>query len=298
MIAAPPDESCYSTYAESEPIGLLRAAFRRHHFVAHSHQTFALGVIESGAAVTEYRGSRHIVPAGAVISLNPGEVHTGAPLSSVDGWRYRMMYLETSLLLRIATAWAGKTVAHIELPAPSFADPEVARALLRLHQVLERGPPSLRGQSILHEALGLLIQRYGGVQGDRTQCGPEPAAIATIKEFLAAHLKDGVQIAQLADLVEMSPFHLIRLFRRHAGLPPYAWFEQLRVARAMELLGVGTPMADVVLATGFSDQSHLVRQFKRIVGVPPGKYARGMALGRGSLTPPTLHRPAVTPTSA
>jgi AraC-like DNA-binding protein len=74
----------------------------------------------------------------------------------------------------------------------------------------------------------------------------------------------------------LSPYHVIRIFRKATGLPPYTYFEQLRIERAIDLLRRGVPISDVAVMTGFSDQSHLTRRFKRVVGVPPGKYARSL----------------------
>ncbi|MEP7189569.1 MAG: AraC family transcriptional regulator, partial [Roseiflexaceae bacterium] len=34
----------------------------------------------------------------------------------------------------------------------------------------------------------------------------------------------------------------------------------------------GRPIADVAIATGFTDQSHLTRWFKRLWGFTPGQY--------------------------
>lgn len=188
-----------------------------------------------------------------------------------------MMYPEASLLRRIASERAGREVFDVRLPAPAFADPEIASLLQQLHATLEDGSSTLACQSLLYETLGLVLERHGNFPVVAVPAKAEPAAIATIKEYLAAHLADGVRLSELTQLVGLSPFHMIRLFRRQTGLPPYAYFEQLRVERAMELLGGGTPMADVVIATGFSDQSHLTRRFKRIVGVSPGKYARSLS---------------------
>jgi AraC-like DNA-binding protein len=72
--------------------------------------------------------------------------------------------------------------------------------------------------------------------------------------------------------VQLSPFHLLRVFRAAVGLPPHAYQIQLRVARAKELLRAGMPIAAVAVEVGFVDQSHLTRHFKRLVGVPPGRY--------------------------
>lgn len=56
---------------------LLRATYVTHTFAPHTHEGFALGVIEAGAQVFCYRGARHVAPAGCLVAINPGELHTG-----------------------------------------------------------------------------------------------------------------------------------------------------------------------------------------------------------------------------
>jgi AraC-like DNA-binding protein len=47
-----------------------------------------------------------------------------------------------------------------------------------------------------------------------------------------------------------------------------------RLDRARALIREGKPLADVALASGFSDQSHLTRHFKKAYGVSPGAWFR------------------------
>src|SRR5690606_14970529 len=67
----------------------LKARFFRHAYAPHVHDTFALGVILSGAEAFRYRGMRHVAPAGSVVAVNPDELHDGQP--SGDGYAYRML---------------------------------------------------------------------------------------------------------------------------------------------------------------------------------------------------------------
>jgi AraC-like DNA-binding protein len=89
-----------------------------------------------------------------------------------------------------------------------------------------------------------------------------------------------VTIDELAREAGLSAFHLIRVFRASFGLPPYRYLELVRIRHARRLIRRGWPLAQVVHATGFSDQSHLTRHFKRVVGVTPGGYARAV-VGEG-----------------
>jgi AraC-like DNA-binding protein len=73
----------------------------------------------------------------------------------------------------------------------------------------------------------------------------------------------------------LSPFHLLRAFRRETGLTPHAYLMSCRVNAARDRLSRGLPPADVAAVCGFFDQSHLTRVFKAHTGVTPGAFRAG-----------------------
>ena len=83
-------------------------------------------------------------------------------------------------------------------------------------------------------------------------------------------------MAELSALTGLSRFHLSRTFRDITGLPPYAYFEQVRMARAKVLLRQGHGLSAVAMALGYSDQSHFHRQFRTVAATTPGRYAKAL----------------------
>ena len=75
----------------------------------------------------------------------------------------------------------------------------------------------------------------------------------------------------------MSPFHLVRSFKKELGLPPHVYLTQLRLQEAKHLLAQGDSLAETAAAVGFYDQSALSRHFKKIYGVTPGRYAKAVS---------------------
>ena len=83
-----------------------------------------------------------------------------------------------------------------------------------------------------------------------------------------------ISIHDLSDAAYLSPYHLIRVFKREVGLTPSAYQTQMRIEIAKGLLARGVPVGRVAMRCGFCDQSHLHRTFKRRVGVSPAQYLR------------------------
>src|ERR1700722_6606517 len=73
------------------------AAATRHAFARHWHEQYGVGFIHQGAHKSA--SGRGMVEAGAgdIITVNPGEVHDGAPIGDA-GRSWRMLYFEPSIL--------------------------------------------------------------------------------------------------------------------------------------------------------------------------------------------------------
>lgn len=254
---------------------LLHASFVTHHFAPHTHDGFAIGVIEAGAETFTYRNQFHVAPAGSIVLINPGEMHTGEALSTEDGWRYRMLYPDTSILQRAASEAAGRSVGVPMFPQAVVRDAHLSQLLVNLHASIEANESYLVRESRLIWTMAQLVVRFADGSQLMARAQRDDDVVMQARDYLTAHFHEGVTLAQLADVANMSAFHLLRVFRQTLGLPPHAYQTQLRVARAKLLLREGMPIADAAARVGFSDQSHLNRHFKRIVGVTPGQYVAG-----------------------
>lgn len=263
---------------------LLHAHYVTHSFAPHSHDTYALGVIEMGVERFQYRRNPVIAPAGSLLVINPGEPHTGASAES-DGWRYRMLYPDPELLREAAGATSGRARPIPFFAEPVVHDPALARELRALHHSLESGAEPLERQSRLLTFFARLIQRHADTPHLDAPLAPEPAVVRRLRAYLDEHSSAPVTLAELAEIADMSEFHTLRVFARATGMPPHAYLTQRRVAHAKALLSQRLPLAQVAATTGFYDQSHLTRHFKRIVGVTPGQYVQS-AMGT-SLLPPS-----------
>jgi AraC-like DNA-binding protein len=255
-------------------VELLRATYITHSFARHTHDGYALGVIERGREGFQYRGSSYVAPAGSVALIHPGEVHTGHA-AEAEGWTYRMFYPEAIVFGQVAEQVAGRPVPLPYFPCPVITDPVLVKGLSRVHQAFENEDSPLECESRFLWVLAQFVMRHGSDRPFPAPVRPDPQPMNRVCEYLTAHLSDTISLDDLAAFAQMPPFRLLRTFRAQFGLPPHAYQNQLRLYRAKRLLSQGHPIAQVAIDTGFTDQSHLNRHFKRIFGVTPGQYQRG-----------------------
>jgi AraC-like DNA-binding protein len=253
---------------------LLHATYVTHAFAPHIHEGYAIGVIECGAEQFKYRRSVYVAPRGSIVLINPGEMHTGEAASE-QGWTYRMLYPDVSLLQRAASEIAGRQQDIPFFPSPVVNDPMIAAQLLQLHASLQDPSSALERDSQFLWVLAQLILRHADSHAFLRPVRGERAWVQQVRAYLEDHYAENVTLEQIASSVNLSPFHLLRVFRDVVGLPPHMYLTQLRVTRARQMLKASLRPVEVALAVGFTDQSHLTKHFKSLVGVTPAQYAQG-----------------------
>jgi len=252
---------------------LLRATFVAHTYPRHLHDEFVIGVIEDGVQGFAYRGTSHTTPAGGIFVLNPAEAHTGYA-AVATGYTYRALYPSATLLQHAASSLVDHPRDVPFFSQPVIDDRALARLLSHLHGILETPIPGLERESRLLWALAHLVARHADTRHVPRTLGQERPAIRRARAYIDAHYANDLSLEHLAALVGFNPFYFLRTFHREVGLPPHAYLESVRIARAKRLLAAEQPPAQVARATGFVDQSHFTTRFRRFVGVTPGRYVR------------------------
>lgn len=263
-------------------IELFRAQLYNQAFAKHMHEEYTIGLNDSGLGHFTYRGASQVSYPSSFNLINPGEMHTGQGQGG-QGWGFRNFYISTVRMdqLLAQMEWQGR---------PHFTQPVVVDEGLRsrfnlLFQALSTPTPKLAQESMLLGFLEVLVSHHsqswkprpstpGRSQKLSTQS--EPQAVAVVQAYLQSHSADPVSIADLAELVDLSPSYLIRSFRQQVGVPPHSYQRHWQLVKAKQALQTPQPLADIALEQGFYDQSHLNRAFKRAFGVTPGQYQRAI----------------------
>ncbi len=96
--------------------------------------------------------------------------------------------------------------------------------------------------------------------------------VARAVRYIAGSAADQPGLAEVAAHLEMSPYHLQRLFRRWAGVSPKRFLQCLTVEHAKALLADSVSVLDAALEVGLSGPARLHDHFVALEAVTPGEY--------------------------
>jgi AraC-like DNA-binding protein len=252
------------------------------HYERHWHSTFGMGFMARGAHRSLSGRGTVDAHAGDVITNNPGEVHDGRPLDGPSR-RWRMIYLDGGVMASMSTGDTAPAT-DLQLTRPVIRDLRLASVLRRLLRQLERWstithPPcdeTLGCEESLVLACGLVLRDHStGRSGSQARVD-----VGRARERLADDLLNPPSLSELAALVGVSKYQLLRRFERAYGTTPHEWLRQARVERARLSIRNGATLANAAVDCGFADQSHMTRAFVAHFGFTPGAWRESTARGR------------------
>jgi AraC-like DNA-binding protein len=252
-------------------LSLMHADFHTQEFAPHRHQGFVVAVTELGGSVIKSRGAIDQADAATLYVFNPDEPHAGW-MGASRHWRYRSLYVEQDAINAIARGLGIDTVPYFT--QNRFTDGELIRDFLALHRSLQSGRDALQQRELLIGTFGSLFSRHGGGPNRIEPAPRDRHRLNAALDVLRAEADGPPLLEELSEVVGLTQYQLIRLFKRATGLTPHAYIIQLRLDAARRYLSQGVPICDAAVAAGFYDQSALTRYFRRCYGVTPAQFVR------------------------
>ena len=235
-------------------------------FPRHSHDQYGVGVICSGGHRSYSDTGMVDALKGDVISVNPGEIHDGAPLAGRPR-NWLMLYFNPELIEAYTTGPGG----HLDRFAkPVISCNHLANQVGMLHRLCVT--PDNETLAIEEKLPALFKQMFSISSGPEFPASMCDTGLEKVHQRLADAPGQTPGLAALASLANMDRYELVRQFSRKFGITPHAFLIQRRVQKARQLLRQSLSAAEVAQCCGFSDQSHLTRTFRRYLGYTPGQY--------------------------
>lgn len=239
-----------------------------HHLVLLSFKPFSNRESRLGGtrvrSASAASGSCEIVPAGADYWSRWHEPKEVSAFALSQDW-----------LDRVAQSDLDLPTATVNADALPIVDRRVALIGGMLRDELRSGAHATMASLELDSLFNLLgihiIKQYGIFRPKKEMGGLSDRQLRQVRDYMLAHITDGVKLEDLAGLVCLSSSQLMRSFRRCTGTSPHQYFMRLRLDQArVMIVGGPLPLADIALTCGFSSQSHLTAIMRREDGLTPG----------------------------
>lgn len=94
-----------------------------------------------------------------------------------------------------------------------------------------------------------------------------------VRDYIDSCFNEDISLETLSKIALMSPFHLLRQFRKNYHITPHQYLISRRLDRAKNsIANSNASLADICFMTGFRDTSSFSKLFKRRFGLSPQQY--------------------------
>ena len=110
---------------------------------------------------------------------------------------------------------------------------------------------------------------------------PQTARVQIATDFMKANLHRRIPLTELAEVANLSPSHLSRLFKAQTRLSPGEYLRRLRMETARQLVAAGLlSIKEIMAMVGYKSKSHFVRDFRASFRLAPSEYRKRAFVNR------------------
>lgn len=127
------------------------------------------------------------------------------------------------------------------------------------------------------ESQGMLLQLVSKFlvpeQLQQADAAGMPSKVVGLIGYIELNLHKPLTVQMLANMVNLHPDYLSRIFLKMTGQRPISYIHTKRIERAQYLMvTTGQSLAEISEALGFDTLPHFMRVFKKVTSLTPGKY--------------------------
>ena len=269
---------------DSSPV-FVQKAFHGSPVLMHSHNFYEIVYVNKGFTVHYYDDTTTVLTEGDLFVVRPGVPHSYTGLH----------YTEVFNCLFLDGALDGFRADFVGLPGLRWLFDEThdgtewtrirltASERMRIVAILERMQDeqehhAANWQQMMKLLLAQLLTLFSRFYSERylssTVDNMYLNYVMRILSYIEEHYAEELDLAAMAEIVEISPDYLSRQFKKIMGLSPVAFLRSYRLARAMDMIRStqNANLSTIAVSVGYKHLSHFSREFKGFTGVTPSEY--------------------------
>lgn len=241
------------------------------------HSRTSVAVVVSGTFQYRTSTGRELMMPGSLLLGNAGDAFTCGHEHGKGDRCVAFWYSD---------AFRERVLSNAGISCSRFRTPRLApgRALSSL--VARASELLIGGERAVFEELGMLMLAHAiQVQNgdDLRKDEAEPSSLARVTRVIRMIEKDPDvphDLAGLAQIARLSPYHFVRIFEGITGTTPYQYLLRMRLRRvAVRLRTEPAKVLQIALDCGFGDVSNFNRVFRAEFGVSPRLYRAQVGAG-------------------
>lgn len=240
----------------------------------HSHDNFEfiIPLSHSPKLLVENRNFR--LPRRNIFPCNPGQNH--GPAEVISQHRIIALQMTVQKLNEIASFLFGKRnveFKNISVPMDLHLEKLIEMFIYESqnkqagHKFILEHLSSLIGTAILRTLrsnLYLQEKHFNDVSKKE---------IDRALDYLHANLNQDFSLTVLADIVGLSKYHFIRVFKKETGKTPHHYYIDIKIEKAIGLIKTQKySITEICYMCGFKDHSHFSRVFRNKTGRTPSRF--------------------------
>lgn len=254
-----------------EDVILSKSVFNNSGFDKHIHEEFAIGVILNGKMSGFIDGTTKNINKKSIMTINPETAHSNNSFNHNIYSQSAINIHPTYLKNLIKETFDSK---QVYFKTGLFENETLANEFISLMTSFENDElTTIDYECRLIEVINKILLANTSVY-EKNKLTKHDIAIKTAKEFMQDNLNMNITLDDIANELNLSKYHFLRLFKKHTHFSPHVYLMFKRLEQAKKLLQQGKSIIDVVYTCGFSDQSHLNKHFKAYVGLTPKVYQK------------------------
>ena len=254
-------------------------------FMWHWHPEIEITYVQKGTMCYKVNHMVYHLKEGDIVFNNSGALHSGT-MENQEDCAYIPVTFDPRLIYgffqsTINSKYVDPVIQDSMLPAICIDQSEswhkpFREYLLRIIALDEKKPDfyELDITICLQSMWRLLLEHIIYEPQASRENSLEYDRIKKILSYIEENYQNKITLNDIARHIHLCESECTRLFKRHMNTTLFAFLQEYRIERSLELLQAGEPISAVADKAGFSDPNYYSKVFARIKGCSPREYRK------------------------
>jgi len=245
----------------------------------HTHDFYEFFLILEGKAIHCINDEKHTLEQGALVFIRPGDVHYYEPVPGTDFQFINLSFYKETIYALFSYLGEGfakqdlldlKTAPKVNLTINEIENIKIRLEYLNLIPNFTKSIIRTQGRAIIAEIFSMYFLNY-----KEYNLGKLPDLMNNLCSDMKKKQNFTLGLPALLSLSGRTHEHLCRLFKKHLGITPTEYINDLRLNYAENLLlNSDIEIIQVCYNSGFNNLSYFYKLFKKRFNTTPYDYRK------------------------